>query len=61
MDGENYCLLRGGGGGVRFSNKNWEGGYNFYLNFFFFGGGGSGLKHCTFLKTTAPPLPLGRN
>ena len=38
MDGDNYCLLRGGGE-VRFSNKNWEGEYNFYLNFFFLGGG----------------------
>lgn len=42
----------GGGGGVHFSNKNWEGGYNFYLKFFW---GGSVLKHYTFLKTTAPP------
>ena len=24
----------GGGGGVRFSNKNWEGGYNFTSKFF---------------------------
>ena len=40
------------GGGVHFSNKNWEGGYNFYLKFFW---GGSVLKHYTFLKTTAPP------
>ena len=36
---------------VRFSNKNWEGGYNFYLKIF---SGGSVLKHYTFLKTTAP-------
>ena len=34
----------GGGGGVRFSNKNWEGGYNFYLKIFL---GGSVLKHYT--------------
>ena len=45
----------GRGRGVRFSNKNWEGGYNFYLKIF---GGGSVLRHYTFLKTTAPtPLP----
>ena len=25
-------------GGVRFSNKYWEGGYNFYLKIFFWGG-----------------------
>lgn len=25
------------GGGVCFSNKNWEGGYNFYLNIFWGG------------------------
>ena len=40
------------GGGVRFSNKNWEGGYNFYLKIFL---RGSVLKHYTFLETTAPP------
>ena len=28
------------GGGVRFSNKNWEGGINFTSKFFFFWGGG---------------------
>ena len=39
----------GGGGGVRFSNKNWEEGYDFYLKMFL---GGSVLKHYTFLKTT---------
>ena len=49
-------MASSGGGGVHFSNKNWEGGYNFYLKFFW---GGSVLKHYTFLKTTAPPL--GRN
>ena len=45
-------MASSGGGGVHFSNKNWEGGYNFYLKFFW---GGSVLKHYTFLKTTAPP------
>ena len=40
------------GGWVRFSNKNWEGGYNFYLKIFC---GGSVLKHSTFLKTISPP------
>ena len=44
----------GGEGGVHFSNKNWEGGYNFYLKIFW---GGSALKHCTFLKTNPPPPP----
>ena len=38
---------RGGAGVVYFSNKNWEGGYNFYLTIF---GGGSVLKHYTFLN-----------
>ena len=42
----------GGRGGVHFSNKNWEGGYNFYHKIFW---GGSVLKHYTFLKTTVPP------
>ena len=32
------------GGGVRFSNKNWEGVYNFHLKIFFFWGGGSGFE-----------------
>ena len=45
-------MASSGGGGVHFSNKNWEGEYNFYLKFFW---GGSVLKHYTFLKTTAPP------
>ena len=45
-------MASSGGGGVHFSNKNWEGGYNFYLKFFW---GGSVLKYYTFLKTTAPP------
>ena len=44
----------GGGGGLQFSNKNWEGGYNFYHKIFL---GGLVLKHYTFLKTTAPPPP----
>ena len=38
--------------GVRFSNTNWEGGYNFYLEiFFFFWGGGFSFE----------TPPLGRN
>ena len=35
-------MASSGGGGVRSSNKNWEGGYNFYLKIFL---GGSVLKH----------------
>ena len=38
-------MASSGRGGVCFSNKNWEGGYNFYLKFF---GGDSVLKHYTF-------------
>ena len=53
---ERIMASSGGGGGVHFSSKNWEGGYNFYHKVFL---GGSVLKHYTFLKTTAPPL--GRN
>ena len=49
---ERIKAFSGGGGGLHFSNKNWEGGYNFYHKIFL---GGSVLKHYTFLKTTAPP------
>ena len=48
----------GGGGGYVFQTRIGKGGYNFYLQIFW---GGSVLKHYTFLKTTAPPPPPGRN
>ena len=41
------------GGGVRFSNKNWERAIIFTSKLF----GGSVLKHYTFFKTTAAPPP----
>ena len=40
----------GGGEGYVFQTRIGKGGYNFYLKMFL---GGSVLKHCTFLKTTA--------
>ena len=52
-DMNSECLQRGWG--VRFSNKNWEGEYNFYLQIFL---GDSVLEYYTFWKST-PPLPTG--
>ena len=46
-------MASSGGGGVRFSNKNLEAGYSFYLKMFL---GGTVLKHYTFLKNTTKTI-----
>lgn len=48
-------MTSSGGWGVCFSNKNWEGGYNFFYNFFLGGGEGFSFETLHLLENHRPP------